>query len=448
MAEGSIRVPIGEGRAYWLSEPGVDLDQALHEARNLPYHLNDRGVKFGPGAIEVGVLDTRVGSVEVTYEVLTAPPFDRLDSLYSSYDEISNLPLSTDDGLELRDHLGERVRISDGSTVYDVVVLRNLAQPGSEVERHHLVLWPNDFEISAEDHVYFGSFEVLDEDDLDDDQYAAFVVQGDEPPTADAETPRRIGLAIIRALESKWPDEREGGEAHTRALLLAQELTGMGAFEATISESGRGQSVYVDARPLTTAMLAVMEALLAQPGVDRAAALMAARDIVNVLDAGPPMPPPPVDVRPGREGIADRVLNHGTPVVRTDFADDLAWNRLVRAVTAPQYIEGEEYVVAVEAVDDPDLAGLTPEALASDWPEDVYGYVMLADAASMKPSDPTVLFVDLAQERGRSFRSAATEVASIIVNLDIANVDFEEFAAYADQQSEDRVYRGSVGEPD
>lgn len=412
MLGGHVRIPIGDGGAYWLADLGSDV---------------------GPGTIRIEVLDRDVAFVELLWmlvddptEMVQAPP-DPTDP--------ATTRLVTSRGLEVRDSRGLSTLISDRPMGYTVVVRRENSVAGADHERHEVVLWPDAYDHLRTDDVYFASFAALD--DEDDVQYEAFVERVDARWQNQEEAPRRLAQAIVRALESRWPDDPD--EDRTRAILLASELASLGGFEATVSETGRGRSVYVDARPLTTAILAVLEAVLDQPGIDRGRAVAAALEAAQTLDTSGPAPPPPVEVRPGRDGITDRVRNHGTPLVRTDFTDDLAWNRLVGEASAPQYIEGEEYVVAIEAVSDPALAGLTPETLAADWPEDVYGYVMLADATSMKPGDPTVLYVDLREDRGRSFRCAADQIATVIDNLEIDNVDFEEFA---ESVGEDGVLRG------
>lgn len=128
-----------------------------------------------------------------------------------------------------------------------------------------------------------------------------------------------------------------------------------------------------------------------------------------------------------------------TPLVRTDFADDAAWGRVVAAVMAPADFGGE-YVPNVQVVDDRSFEGLDPETLGRTYDEDCVGYVLLADAESMGDRDEiTVVYVDLYDDPGRSFRVAASEIASIESNLSIANMDFEDFA---DNVDSDGVFRG------
>jgi hypothetical protein len=120
----------------------------------------------------------------------------------------------------------------------------------------------------------------------------------------------------------------------------------------------------------------------------------------------------------------------------------------VAAVRAPADVgyvdeddpDDEGYTPNVEAISDPAYAGVTGEDLGAAWAGDGAGYVLLADRESMSDADdPTVAYVDLCDEPGRTFRCAVGEVASIEANLAIANMDFEKFA---DQVGADGVFRG------
>lgn len=66
--------------------------------------------------------------------------------------------------------------------------------------------------------------------------------------------------------------------------------------------------------------------------------------------------------------------------------------------------------------------------------------MLLADQASVADlHDLTLIYVDLYDQPGRSFRCAVSEIASIEANLAIANMDFEDFA---DSIGPDGVFRG------
>jgi hypothetical protein len=157
--------------------------------------------------------------------------------------------------------------------------------------------------------------------------------------------------------------------------------------------------------------------------------------------------------------LAETFENAGTPLIRTDFSDDTAWNRLVGEVTAATDFDGSPYgpyEPNVTVFQDPDFAGVTGDVLAekcAPHPE-LRGYVVLADARSVAEAagadEITIDYVDLSIENdadaelfesflGRTFRCAVSEFASTEANLAIANMDFHEFA---DNVQQDGVFRG------
>ena len=162
--------------------------------------------------------------------------------------------------------------------------------------------------------------------------------------------------------------------------------------------------------------------------------------------------------------LSEAFESEATPLIRTDFSDDAAWQAIVGQVSKPVDFEnpdnldpGEDgYVPYIVPIDDPQYEGvsgaaLADQAMAADL---MQGYVLLADARSMAEAgssgEVTVDYVDLSPYAaedaedfhtfpGRTFRCAVAEVASIEVNLSIANMDFHEFA---DGVAPDGVFRG------
>ena len=165
--------------------------------------------------------------------------------------------------------------------------------------------------------------------------------------------------------------------------------------------------------------------------------------------------------------LAEHFRDEATPLVRSDYTDEAAWATTLAAVTQEVDLgyrdeddDPEEppagYSPNVPPVQSPLFDGLTAEGLAAAYGQGREpGYVLLADARTMAEArtgaDPTVVYVDLSvteedaaelgDEPGRSFRCVASEVASVEVNLSLANLDFADFADAAD--SRDGVYRGS-----
>lgn len=153
--------------------------------------------------------------------------------------------------------------------------------------------------------------------------------------------------------------------------------------------------------------------------------------------------------------VAQLLADGPMPLIRTDFSSDEAWQRVVDEVSKESDIvgDGDGYTPNIAPVSDPGLGSMTPEALASAWPREHHGYVILADERSMREAtssgDLTVVFLDLSADEedeeesgwvfGRAFRCVASEVAGIEANLSIANVDFPDFADSAD---DDGVFRG------
>ncbi|MBB6626066.1 hypothetical protein H5V45_01915 [Nocardioides sp. KIGAM211] len=150
-------------------------------------------------------------------------------------------------------------------------------------------------------------------------------------------------------------------------------------------------------------------------------------------------------------------------LVRTDRSDDTAWASVLAAMSTPVDIVGagdlDDLVAPPSSpIDDPAYDGATGASLAAAIQAaggEPVGYAVLADAPSMGEAraggEITLAYVDLScpdpEEAaefdtflGRTFRCAVPEIASIEANLAIANMDFHEFADYADER--DGTFRG------
>jgi hypothetical protein len=139
-------------------------------------------------------------------------------------------------------------------------------------------------------------------------------------------------------------------------------------------------------------------------------------------------------------------------IIRTDYDDDKAWLAVVAALTQPW--GGGEFEARVHLADDPAWAGASAdEVLAAVAGDEYLGVLFIADRATMQEDDHALLAVttvtreDLGDEQyeamteyGREFRTIPVGVHDIYANLHIANMDFEEFAAAA-QEDPDGVYR-------
>ena len=123
-------------------------------------------------------------------------------------------------------------------------------------------------------------------------------------------------------------------------------------------------------------------------------------------------------------------------VLRTDFSDDAAWEKVCTAIREPV----GEFRANVDCISDRAYDGLTVEqllALAKQGPDRTFAF--LVDGAALTRPDHPILVVDLGDEPGRTFRVIPSEMWGVENNLSLANMDFHEFADNADP---DGVFRG------
>lgn len=124
-------------------------------------------------------------------------------------------------------------------------------------------------------------------------------------------------------------------------------------------------------------------------------------------------------------------------LVRTNFADQAAWERMLAAALA-ETEDGFRADLAV--VDDDTFEGASWEhlralALAGGRHASV---LFVADEAALSGSQP-VQVVDLSTRDRPPFRCLAEQLWSVENNLNLANMDWEEFATAVDGQG---VHRG------
>ncbi|MFE5936129.1 DUF6924 domain-containing protein [Streptomyces sp. NPDC056470] len=117
-------------------------------------------------------------------------------------------------------------------------------------------------------------------------------------------------------------------------------------------------------------------------------------------------------------------------VLRTDFADDGAWDTVRSALDAAGDHTHSTYVSELRFAGVEVRTLLDQEAAADE--DDRIGDVFLADATTMNDPDHPLLAVDLSVEPGRTFRVPARWFPDISANLSIANMDFADFADVAD----------------
>ncbi len=148
------------------------------------------------------------------------------------------------------------------------------------------------------------------------------------------------------------------------------------------------------------------------------------------------------------------VGNGRTPLLRTTFDDDAGWATVAAALEGRSRDGGwgSQEESLVDAVVDRRYENLDVVRLAGAWPDDLLGYVIVADDRTMaevraaaSTNTVSVLYVDLWSERGSTFRIAVDQVPDVAMNLFIANMDFFEFA---DAAGPDGVFRGFPSDPD
>lgn len=125
-------------------------------------------------------------------------------------------------------------------------------------------------------------------------------------------------------------------------------------------------------------------------------------------------------------------------VIRTDFADDSAWEHVCQLIQEPQTKNG--FQACVECISDKSCSGVTPQQVAAILPTTSQrAFVFLVDTQATTHHEHPVLVVDLLEDPGRSFRVVPSEAWGVENNLRLANMDFADFAESADK---DGVFRG------
>jgi uncharacterized protein DUF6924 len=140
-------------------------------------------------------------------------------------------------------------------------------------------------------------------------------------------------------------------------------------------------------------------------------------------------------------------VTQDTPVIRTDVSDPAAWAAVRAAIVAPG-AEAALFAAHVEFIDDPDLAGYSPEqilALVTDEFAGRHSFLFIVDATTVGSADWPVLVLSLGTERGATFRTVADEVHGVEANLATGNSDFSFYAEMADEAG--GVFRGSGAPP-
>ena len=112
-------------------------------------------------------------------------------------------------------------------------------------------------------------------------------------------------------------------------------------------------------------------------------------------------------------------------LIRTDFSNDEAWEDLKSIAENPP----DPFMFTMEIIDDAEFADLTPDKILEAIPDDCpHSFIVVADSTALNNDDYPLLVIDLLEDRGRQFRSIASQIASVENNLSIANMSFDDFA--------------------
>ena len=121
-------------------------------------------------------------------------------------------------------------------------------------------------------------------------------------------------------------------------------------------------------------------------------------------------------------------------LVRSDFTDERAW-QAARAAALAENDDG--FRAYVQVIDEPQFADSTWQGLRQEVRAlDEHAAVLFVVDGPALADDHPILVVDLSDEARAAFRCVAHELWGIDNNLNLANMDWDEFA--------DNVDRGGV----
>jgi hypothetical protein len=125
-------------------------------------------------------------------------------------------------------------------------------------------------------------------------------------------------------------------------------------------------------------------------------------------------------------------------LVRTDFTDDDAWDRMISEALREYEVGFRAYI---EPVEDTALDGAPWDKVRAAVPANDHGAAVLfiADSWALKSPDHPSMVVDLRPTEEPPFRCIPSKLWSVDNNLNLANMDWREFVGAAD---DDGIFRG------
>jgi hypothetical protein len=134
-----------------------------------------------------------------------------------------------------------------------------------------------------------------------------------------------------------------------------------------------------------------------------------------------------------------------TPIVRTDFSDDDAWESAWRDITAPREYWDDEVVLYATLVAEREFENWSGEELAALLTAHSTNHTLVfgVDAVTLASEEHPVLVVEVPSpgERPRSFRATPYALLDVEIQLSNANMDWETFS---DSVDSDGVLRRST----
>lgn len=134
-------------------------------------------------------------------------------------------------------------------------------------------------------------------------------------------------------------------------------------------------------------------------------------------------------------------------VIRTNFSDDAAWQGVAAELQRSQY----DFPFSFHLLDDPAWRGASADDVLAELPPEHPPVVFIADATAMR-GDHALLAVRTTDEAPDDpdgeyeaapgqFRLLPAAIAEVHVNLELANMDFDDFS-WAAQDDADTIFRG------
>ena len=135
------------------------------------------------------------------------------------------------------------------------------------------------------------------------------------------------------------------------------------------------------------------------------------------------------------ETRTQRSNTDGTPLVRTDFSDDDAWEGLLKAASTPS---PDGFLANLFVIDERRFDGATVEQIDESALATGHAVFFVADKIAMTHSEHPFLCVN-ASAPERMFRVIPAELWAPENNLSLGNMDFHEFA---DNAGSGGIFRG------